>query len=156
MKKTNVFLKKVWRRHWLISKEGIVSFIGKIELSEEYSVTISEKKVPCYTIKILEVNKKKYKILLKLLTEFLRNVEKYQYEGKYIISGNLSMNDYNISITSSWANGSPNKKAAKFRIQTEYCKPIDVYTLICNYIEIAKQSAETDQILAYDIEDIMG
>ena len=57
---------------------------------------------------------------------------------------------------SSWANGSPNKKAAKFRIQTEYCKPIDVYTLICNYIEIAKQSAETDQILAYDIEDIMG
>ncbi len=156
MKKTNVFLKNLGRRYWLISKDGMVSFIGKLEISEECSLIIYDKKVPCYTIKILEVNKNKYEILFKLLTEFLRNVEKYQYEGKYIISGSLDMNDYNINITSSWANGNPKEKAARFRIQTEYCKPKNVYNLICHYIEIAKKSADTDQIMAYDIEDIMG
>ena len=156
MKKTNVFLKNLGRRYWLISKDGMVSFIGKLEISEECSLIIYDKKVPCYTIKILEVNKNKYEILFKLLTEFLRNVEKYQYEGKYIISGSLDMNDYNINITSSWANGNPKENAARFRIQTEYSKQKNVYNLICHYIEIAKKSADTDQIMAYDIEDIMG
>ena len=90
MKKTNVFLKKIGRRYWLISRNGIVSFIGKVEPSEGYSVVISDKKVPGYTIKILKVNKNKYQILLELLTVFLRNIEKYQYEGKYMEIGRAS------------------------------------------------------------------
>ncbi|HJJ12235.1 MAG TPA: hypothetical protein OIM48_02885 [Clostridiaceae bacterium] len=155
MKKTNVFLKKIGRRYWLISKNGIVSFIGKVEPSEGYSVVISDKKVPGYTIKILKVNKNKYQILLELLTVFLRNIEKYQYEGKYMVSANLDMYDYNIETNCSWAIGNPKEKGAKFRVEIDYCTPKNAYNLICHYIELAKQSSETDEIMAYDI-DMMG
>lgn len=155
MKKTNVFLKKIGRRYWLISRNGIVSFIGKVEPSEGYSVVISDKKVPGYTIKILKVNKNKYQILLELLTVFLRNIEKYQYEGKYMVSANLDMYDYNIETNCSWAIGNPKEKGAKFRVEIDYCTPKNAYNLICHYIELAKQSPETDEIMAYDI-DMMG
>ena len=33
MKKTNVFLKNLGRRYWLISKDGMVSFIGRMQFN---------------------------------------------------------------------------------------------------------------------------
>lgn len=151
-KKITVFLKKIGRRYCFFSNKWVVSFVGKIELSKNMSISDINGPLECYSIIPIKIPRrdKKKKRLFAVFTEILR--QKVKQGRKCISDVSFEMDGFEICLSDMWADGVSMKDKEKgFCVQVIHKNPEDIFDII----RAAKSFAKNSYYCSYDME-MMG